>query len=74
MIDFFFCSIIDFMNFISGVVLFVDLVEVFVSCINKGWEYMIIFIEKWINMNIISFWDLISKVKVKIFEIIVKKV
>ena len=46
----------------------------FVSCTNKGREHKTAFIEKRINTNTISFWDPISKLKVKTFETTVKKV
>ena len=52
----------------SGIVLPADLAEVLISCTNKGREHMTTFIEKRINTNTISFWDPISKVKVKTFE------
>lgn len=72
--DPFSCGITDLMNLASGVVLPADLAEALVSCTNKGLEHMTTFIEKGINTNTISFWDPISKVKVKTFETTVKKV
>ena len=74
MTDPFFCGITDLKNLASGVVLPADLAEALVSCINKGREHMTTFIEKRINTNTISFCAPISKLKVKTFETIVKKV
>ena len=74
MTDPFSCGITDLMNLASGIVLPADLAEALVSCTNKGREHMTTFIEKRINTNTISFWDPISKVKVKTYETTVKKV
>ena len=74
MTDPFSCGITDLMNLASGIVLPADLAEALVSCTNKGREHMTTFNEKRINTNTISFWDPISKVKVKTFETTVKKV
>ena len=68
MTDPFSCGITDLMNLAGGVVLPADLAEALVRCTNKGREHMTTFIEKRINTNTISFWDPISKVKVKTFE------
>ena len=61
-------------NFATGVVSPTDISDVLVRSIDKGREQMNTFAEKWLNTNQISFWDPITKLKVKTFESTTKKV
>ena len=61
-------------NFATGVVLPPDIANDLVRSTEKGREQMNTFVEKRLNTNQISFWDPISKLKVKTFESTTKKV
>ena len=61
-------------NFATGVVLPVDIADGLVSSTKKGHDQLNTFVEKRLNTNQISFWDPISKLKVKTFEVTKKKV
>ena len=61
-------------NFATDVVLPTDISDVLVRSTDKGREQMNTFAEKWLNTNQISFWDPITKLKVKNFESTTKKV
>ena len=60
-------------NFATGVVLPTDISDVLVRSTDKGREQMNTFVEKRLNTNQISFWDPITKLKVKTFESTTKK-
>lgn len=61
-------------NFATGVVLPTDIADGLVRSTEKGREQMNSFVEKRLNTNQISFWDPITKLKVKTFESTTKKV
>ena len=61
-------------NFATGVVLPTDIADGLVRSTEKGREQMNTFVEKRLNSNQISFWDPITKLKVKTFESTTRKV
>ena len=67
------CGITDRINLASGVVLPADLKHLKVAS-TRVESILILFTEKRINTNIISFWDPISKLKVETFDTTVKKI
>ena len=61
-------------NFATGVVLPNDSADVLIRSTEKGREQMNTFVEKRLNTNQVSFWDLIPKLKVKTFESTTRKI
>ena len=61
-------------NFATGIILPTDIADGLVRSTEKGREEMNTSVEKRLNTNQISFWDPVTKLKVKTFESTTKKV